>query len=492
VNLLCPACRTPLPAAAATPVLTCPLCAAEVDVSRAGTAAGRPRFVPDVDRRGTQVGEFHVEALLGGGGMGTVYRAVDGAGQAVALKFLSSALGDAPDLVARFAREIEALSRLQHPAIVRVLAHGRADTSPWFAMELVTGPDLKTRLGEGPMDPDETAAIFARLFAALAHAHARGVVHRDLKPANVLLSPSGAKLADFGIAHFDADALTGARAVTRLTETAAVLGSLPYMSPEQRRGGSIDGRSDLFSAGVMLYEAATGTLPQGAFAPPSALNPRYSKAFDALVLRLLNPEPARRPASADEAARTLATATRPRRFRFHRFNRFASRATLAAALTLLVLSGTLGGWALLRRGGDRRLKSEDDAAAKRVMTAQRQAPPPAEEPGAPNAGLAALVTPDAAAAPDGAASNLAADGIARKTGLDENAFVPPPGWDNQGKTTAKSKAFGKRSGKVRVMDYDLKLTAEVAKANSKTTAKTKAAPKAPGSSPSKPRLFPMK
>ena len=479
MNLLCPACRTPLPATAATPVLTCPLCAAEVDVSRAGTAAGRPRFVPDLDRRGTEVGGFQVDTLIGGGGMGTVYRAVDGHGQMVALKFLSSALGDAPELVARFAREIAALSRLEHPTIVRVLAHGREDASPWFAMELVSGPDLKTRLGEGPLQPDETAAIFGRLFAALSHAHARGVVHRDLKPANVLLSPTGAKLADFGIAHFDAEALTGPRAVTRLTATAAVLGSLPYMSPEQRRGAEVDGRSDLFSAGTMLYEAATGVLPQGAFAPPSALNPRYSKAFDTLVLRLLNPEPARRPTSADEAARALAEATRVRRF-----SGLVSRATMGAALTLLALTGTLGGWALLRNGRNAR-KGDDSTQtvpAKRLVTAQQQTPPAQAAVAPPQAG-----TPASAQPLDDSPANALHDLNAKKNDLDGNAFLPPPDWDKQGKSaSAKSKTVGKRSGKLKVMNYALKLTAEVAK--TKRTPRPKGSEQ-PGSSP-KPSLMP--
>ena len=122
-----------------------------------------------------------------------------------------------------------------------------------------------------------------------------GVVHRDLKPANLLLAPDGARLADFGVARWDAEVLAGSDALTRLTETAAVIGTLPYMSPEQRRGGAVDRRSDLFSTGVMLYEVSTGALPQGAFPPPSALNRAYGRAFDRLVLRLLQPDPARRP-----------------------------------------------------------------------------------------------------------------------------------------------------------------------------------------------------
>lgn len=352
MNLLCPACHTPLPDVAVSPsdmVVACPACSAEIDVSRAGTQAGRPRFVPEIDRTGATIGGFRIEALIGGGGMGTVYRALGPGGAVVAVKVLAQALGDDPAFVARFAREVETLSRLDHPAIVRVLGNGTDGGIPWFAMELVDGPDLKTRLAGGALAPLEIAAIFGRLFEGLEHAHARAVVHRDLKPANVLLAASGAKLADFGIARLDPATLARSQAVTRLTETAVILGSLPYMSPEQKRGAPVDGRSDLFSAGVMLYEAATGTLPQGAFALPSALDRRLGRAFDALVMRLLQPDPARRLRSAAEAGQALAGALGTRA----RAKVFASRAAVAAGLTLVALFATLGGWTALRRGPSR-------------------------------------------------------------------------------------------------------------------------------------------
>src|SRR6186713_1875393 len=164
LNLLCPACHTPLPADADA-VVTCATCAAEVDVTRAGTISGRPRFVPELDRTGTEVGGYRVESRLGGGGMGTVYRAAAPDGAIVALKFLAPALADNPDVVARFAREIDMLARLEHPAIVRVRAHGTQDGTPWFAMALVEGSDLRARIAAGPLAPAETAAVFARLFA---------------------------------------------------------------------------------------------------------------------------------------------------------------------------------------------------------------------------------------------------------------------------------------------------------------------------------------
>jgi serine/threonine-protein kinase len=390
VNLLCPACHTPLPAAS-TDVVSCPACAAEVDVTRAGTVAGRPRFVPEIDRVGTTVGGLRVEARIGRGGMGTVYRAVDDGGRAVALKLLAPALAQSPETAARFAREIAALARLEHPAIVRVLAHGTDGGAPWFAMELVDGQDLRARFAAGPLAPREAAAIFGRLFAALDHAHQRGVVHRDLKPANVLLAADGARLADFGIARIDAEALTGADALTRLTETAAVIGTLPYMSPEQRRGGAVDRRADLFSAGVMLYEAATGALPQGAFPMASEVNPDYGRAFDRLLLRLLQPDPARRPASADEVARALAAALAPPRRRTLAIS--ASAATLLAA-------------ALATAAGGRALSSRRHVAGA-APTAAHAAPLP------PPPINAALATPPPTFPPAAAAATAPEDDVDR-------------------------------------------------------------------------------
>jgi serine/threonine-protein kinase len=348
-------------------VVTCSTCAAEVDVTRAGTISGRPRFVPEIDRTGTDVGGFRIEARLGGGGMGTVYRAAGADGANVAIKFLSPSLADNPDVVARFAREIDLLARLDHPAIVRVLAHGTHDGTPWFAMALVEGSDLRARIGTGALPPAETAAVFGRLFAALAHAHERGVVHRDLKPANVLLGSGGAQLADFGIARLEAEMLTGPM-VTRLTETAAVLGTLPYMSPEQRRGGAIDRRSDLFSAGVMLYEAATGALPQGAFAPPSELNRAYPRAFDRIVTQLLQADPARRPTSAAEVAAALAAALSPRR------RRPVALALSGGALALLLVGGTLGARLMLHDRDARRAGKESLATAAPETPRQPAAP----------------------------------------------------------------------------------------------------------------------
>ena len=275
-----------------------------------GTMAGRSRFAPEIDRTGETVGGFRVEARLGAGGMGTVYRAVpEAGGKPVALKFLAGPLGADPDLRGRFAREVKVMRGLSHQGIVRVLADGECDGMPWFAMELLSGNDLGARIKRGPLGAAEIAALFPPLLEALAHAHRANLVHRDLKPANVLLDTRGAPhLADFGIAR-----PVGEAALTRLTETSAVLGTLAYMAPEQRAGADVDARADLFSVGVMLYEAVTGRVPLGAFPPASKAAHGFSRAFDRVIARLLAPDPDARFASADEARRALIAALRPPR-----------------------------------------------------------------------------------------------------------------------------------------------------------------------------------
>jgi serine/threonine protein kinase len=337
MQLLCPACHAPLAAAAAgQTAVSCGGCALEVDLSRLGTVAGRPRFVPERDRTGTVVAGWQVTGFLGAGGMGQVYRAErgDSAGsQLAALKFLATGLAGEADVRARFSREVKLLQALEHPAIVRVTASGEQDDVPWFAMTLIDGPSLRARLNRGPLALPEARAVFGRVLAALDHAHARGVVHRDLKPANVLLATEGAVVADFGIAR-TADALAAGR--TQLTDTAAVLGTVAYMSPEQRAGAALDHRSDLFSLGVMLYEALTGTLPQGAFSPPSALRPELGARLDAVVLRLLRPLAGDRFASAADTARALEGALAP--------VRWPRRVALSAAAASVVAGVAGGGW----------------------------------------------------------------------------------------------------------------------------------------------------
>jgi serine/threonine protein kinase len=182
--------------------------------------------------------------------MADVYEGVDvRTGQAVAVKVLRSVLAD--DL-RRFERELDALEALDHPAVVALRGHGVHDGHPFLVLERCDGGCLATVLADGPLGPDRAAELGAVLAEGLAHAHARGVVHRDVKPANVLLVEGGTpKLADFGIARLrDSSALTG---------TGFTIGTAAYLAPEQAKGGTIGPEADVYSLGLVVLEAATGT-----------------------------------------------------------------------------------------------------------------------------------------------------------------------------------------------------------------------------------------
>ncbi len=334
---LCPACQRPLniPDSGVVTV-ACEYCRAEIDVARLETLVGKPRFLPERCFSGETVGGFQVLARLGAGGMGSVYQARGPSGEMAALKFLSGSLAADPEVLARFEREIAVQRRLDHPCIVRILDQGNADKIPWFAMELVEGPTLGEFLTQTSPTLEQVRALFDRLLTGLSHAHRAGVVHRDLKPSNVLIGPEGAVLADFGIAHLEDGVGLGR---TQLTRTSTVLGTFSYMSPEQRRGKRVDARSDLFAVGVLLYEVLTGERPEGAFRPISALRSDVDRTLDGLVAELLAPDPADRPASAEEVRQRLRRSLRPRRHQ---------RAIAVAAATVLVGAGVMA-WVVFPR-----------------------------------------------------------------------------------------------------------------------------------------------
>jgi tetratricopeptide (TPR) repeat protein len=260
-------------------------------------------------------GRFVLEHLAGSGGMGSVYRARDQRdGGAVALKVM---IGNAPALD-RFAREAEVLRGLSHPNIVRYVESGTTeDGRPWIAMEWLEGEDLEKRLARGRLGVAESAALGAHVAAALATAHARGVVHRDIKPPNLFLQGGAIErvtLLDFGVARLR----DGAGVETR---TGQVVGTPAYMAPEQARGQEdVDARADVFSLGCVLFECLTGKPPFAAAhvmavlakilleeAPRlRSLVPDVPPALDDLVHRMLAKEPARRPRDGAAVAAELA------------------------------------------------------------------------------------------------------------------------------------------------------------------------------------------
>src|ERR671930_1539303 len=193
----------------------------------------------------------------GEGGMATVWQATDQVlDRPVALKILRPNLAEDPGLLERFRAEALAAARLNHPNIVNVFDAGTEDHAAFIVMELFEGETLRERLNrDGHLPPEEAVSVLLQALSALQFAHENGLIHRDVKPGNILLGPDGrVKVTDFGIAkaaYEDADPTT----------TGSVLGSVPYLSPEQVQGNPTDGRSDIYSAGATLYEALTGRPP---------------------------------------------------------------------------------------------------------------------------------------------------------------------------------------------------------------------------------------
>ena len=209
-------------------------------------------------------GQYRIEAQLGQGAMGIVFRGIQlGLGKTVAIKMIRSDILVTKDSHDRFQREAQVLSKLLHPGIAQVLDFGIEEGTPFLVMEFVDGKELTDVMKlEGPMAPSRAIAIIRQLAAALEEAHRNGIVHRDIKPHNIRLqrySPTGQiylKVLDFGIAKQLGDE-TG----TSLTATGAVIGTPAYMAPEQAGGSKVDARADQYAVGIVLYELLTGTVP---------------------------------------------------------------------------------------------------------------------------------------------------------------------------------------------------------------------------------------
>jgi Tol biopolymer transport system component len=218
---------------------------------------------------GTTLGPYEIVSLLGAGGMGEVYRARDTRlGRDVAIKVLPRELTADPDARQRLEREARAVSSLNHPNICALYDVGHQDTTDFLVMELVQGDTLAKRLEKGPLDIADFLRIAGDIAGALDTAHRQGILHRDLKPPNIMLTRTGAKLMDFGLAKsagvlFPATPAPQAAGpptrTTPLTAHGMLVGTLQYMSPEQLEGNDADVRSDIFSLGAVLYEMATGT-----------------------------------------------------------------------------------------------------------------------------------------------------------------------------------------------------------------------------------------
>jgi Tol biopolymer transport system component len=213
---------------------------------------------------GTRLGPYEILSPLGAGGMGEVYRARDTRlGREVAVKVLPSGLTASEQARQRFEREARTISQLSHPHICALYDVGREGETEYLVMELLEGQTLSDRLAKGPLPLDQALRLGAQIADALENAHRQGIVHRDLKPGNVMLTSSGAKVLDFGLAKAlgptpSVASLTALPTETPLTEAGMVLGTVQYMAPEQLEGKEADARTDIFALGLVLFEMTTG------------------------------------------------------------------------------------------------------------------------------------------------------------------------------------------------------------------------------------------
>lgn len=270
---------------------------------------------------GTHLGPYEVLSHIGSGGMGEVYRARDQRlGRLVAVKVLPASVADDPDRARRFEQEARAAGALAHPNILTVFDVGTSDGAPYLVTELLVGETLRQKLAVGVLDVRDAIGCAAQVADGLAAAHAKGMVHRDLKPENLFLTGEGqVKILDFGLARPPApDLLSQAQTEDRLTMPGIVLGTLPYLSPEQTRGGDVDARSDIWAFGVVVFELLTGHRPfqadtaAGTIGAILSASPDWSllpgstpRGLRTLLERCLEKTPEARPRSIAEVAVTL-------------------------------------------------------------------------------------------------------------------------------------------------------------------------------------------
>jgi serine/threonine protein kinase len=314
---------------------------------------------------GTRLGPYEIVAPIGAGGMGEVYKGRDTRlDRSVAIKILPGEFAENASLKLRFEREAKTISQLSHPNICALYDVGEN----YLVMELLDGETLADRLARGPLPLAEVFKYGVQIAEALAKAHRHSVTHRDLKPGNVILTKSGAKLLDFGLAKGGSGTAPGwasttslATAARPLTEEGAIVGTFQYMAPEQIEGAEADARTDLFAFGAVLYEMATGkrafegksrasliaSILDREPVPVSALQPMTPPALEHVIRKCLEKDPDARWQNAQDVAEELRWISESRAEA--RSEKRSLRLNVPLALAALVAGALLGGWFIARR-----------------------------------------------------------------------------------------------------------------------------------------------
>jgi serine/threonine protein kinase len=311
---------------------------------------------------GQQISHYRILNKLGGGGMGVVYEAQDTRlGRHVALKFLPAEVARDARALERFQREARAASALNHPHICTIHDFGECERGPFMVMEVLEGSTLKHRISGKPLPCESVFELGIQIAEALEAAHAKDVLHRDITPTNVFVTQRGeAKLLDFGLAkragataeNLVSQGVTATEHSKDLTVPGALMGTAPYMSPEQIRGEPVDARSDIFSFGAVLYEMATGQPPFSGEtierirdavlrkepASPRKLNPRLPAGLEGVIVKALQKERSARYQSASDLLRDLNEFQRAKQ----RSKLWMTSAAVAVFTLLVGIAGVVG------------------------------------------------------------------------------------------------------------------------------------------------------
>ena len=342
---------------------------------------------------GKELGAYRLVCLLGEGGMGNIYVARHSSlNRHVAIKLLRKELASKKDAVARFFQEANTINRLHHPNIVESinLVEDVVDGA-YCVLELLRGPDLKTRMKQGELATASVLSIGAQIADALAAVHALGIVHRDLKPENlVVMKGDQVKLIDFGVAQ--------------IGQQGGALGTAAYMAPEQAAGRTVDGRADVYSLGVLLFEMITGRHPFASETDaeylvrhaeespprPGRIAPRCPPALEVCILRCLEKDPADRYPDAAAVAKVLRAVDPSTR---------TSRPIIGKAVATLAVIGAVGAgaWYVATHGPEDHVPAREPATAPSVAEARPQPPVPP-----PGASAVSVVSIDVVSTPKGA------------------------------------------------------------------------------------------